>query len=135
MTKHEALARANFLEGYNCAQAVLLAFAEDAGLEKDTALRLASSFGGGVGGMREMCGALSGAFMLAGVKGSAGIEAPGTTKAQTYQQTREMANAFKEKNGTYLCCELKGVADGNVRRSCPGCIEDACALVEKMLGL
>ena len=44
-----------------------------------------------------------------------------------------MANAFKEKNGTYLCCELKGVADGNVRRSCPGCIEDACALVEKML--
>ena len=52
MTKHEALARANFLEGYNCAQAVLLAFAEDAGLEKDTALRLASSFGGGIGGMR-----------------------------------------------------------------------------------
>lgn len=49
MTKHEALARANFLGGYNCAQAVLLAFAEDAGLEKNTALRLASSFGGGVG--------------------------------------------------------------------------------------
>ena len=67
MTKHEALARANFLEGYNCAQAVLLAFAEDAGLEKNTALRLASSFGGGVGGMREMCGALSGACMAAGL--------------------------------------------------------------------
>ena len=95
---------------------------------------MAEGFGLGMGVM-DMCGALSGAFMLAGVKGSAGIEAPGTTKAQTYQQTREMANAFKEKNGTYLCYELKGVADGNVRRSCPGCIEDACALAEKMLGL
>ena len=60
MTKHEALARANFLEGYNCAQAVLLAFAEDAGLEKDTALRLASSFGGGIGGMRRRVRQLGG---------------------------------------------------------------------------
>ena len=95
---------------------------------------MAEGFGLGRGVM-ELCGALSGAFMLAGVKGSAGVEAPGTTKAQTYQTTREMANAFKEKNGTYLCRELKGVTDGNVRRSCPGCIEDACALVEEMLGL
>lgn len=113
---------------------VACAYCDLVGLDEQTAYKMAEGFGLGMGVM-DMCGALSGAFMLAGVKGSAGIEAPGTTKAQTYQQTREMANAFKEKNGTYLCCELKGVADGNVRRSCPGCIEDACALVEKMLGL
>ena len=121
-------------KGYNCAQAVACSFCEEFGVDREEMFKIAEGFGFGMGIM-DMCGALSGAFMLAGVKGSAGIEAPGTTKAQPYQQTREMANAFKEKNGTYLCCELKGVADGNVRRSCPCCIEDACALVEKMLGL
>ena len=121
MTERQQRAQELHGKGYNCAQSVVCAYCD-----------LAEGFGFGMGIM-DMCGALSGAFMLAGVKGSAGIKAPGTTKAQTYQQTREMANAFKEKNGTYLCCELKGVADGNVRRSCPGCIEDACALVEKML--
>ena len=134
MTERQQRAQELHGKGYNCAQSVACAYCDLVGLDEQTAYKMAEGFGLGMGVM-DMCGALSGAFMLAGVKGSAGIEAPGTTKAQTYQQTREMANAFKEKNGTYLCCELKGVADGNVRRSCPGCIEDACALVEKMLGL
>ena len=100
MTKHEALARANFLEGYNCAQAVLLAFAEDAGLEKDTALRLASSFGGGVGGMREMCGALSGACMAAGLL--FGYDSPDAKeeKAAHYARIRTIADAFRAEFGT-----------------------------------
>lgn len=126
MTERQQRAQELHGKGYNCAQSVACAYCDLVGLDEQTAYKMAEGFGLGMGVM-DMCGALSGAFMLAGVKGSAGIEAPGTTKAQTYQQTREMANAFKEKNGTYLCCELKGVADGNVRRSCPGCIEDACA--------
>ena len=103
MTKHEALARANFLEGYNCAQAVLLAFAEDAGLEKNTALRLASSFGGGVGGMREMCGALSGACMAAGLL--FGYDSPDAKeeKAAHYTDTvRFSAGAFQDALGVKL---------------------------------
>lgn len=132
MTERQQRAQELHGKGYNCAQSVVCAYCDLVGLDEQTAYKMAEGFGLGMGVM-DMCGALSGAFMLAGVKGSAGIKAPDTTKAQTYQQTREMANAFKEKNGTYLCCELKGVADGNVRRSCPGCIEDACALVEKML--
>ena len=128
MTERQQRAQELHGKGYNCAQSVACAYCDLVGLDEQTAYKMAEGFGLGMGVM-DMCGALT------GVKGSAGIEAPGTTKAQTYQQTREMANAFKEKNGTYLCCELKGVADGNVRRSCPGCIEDACALVEKMLGL
>lgn len=134
MTERQQRAQEFHGKGYNCAQSVVCAYADLVGLDEQTAYKMAEGFGLGMGVM-ELCGALSGAFMLAGVKGSAGVEAPGTTKAQTYQTTREMANAFKEKNGTYLCRELKGVTDGNVRRSCPGCIEDACALVEKMLGL
>ena len=128
MTERQQRAQELHGKGYNCAQSVVCAYCDLVGLDEQTAYKMAEGFGLGMGVMD-----MSGAFMLAGVKGSAGIEAPGTTKAQTYQQTREMANAFKEKNGTYLCRELKGVADGNVRRSCPGCIEDACALVEKML--
>ncbi len=109
MTKHEALARANFLEGYNCAQAVLLAFAEDAGLEKDTALRLASSFGGGVGGMREMCGALSGACMAAGLL--FGYDSPDAKeeKAAHYARIRTIADAFRAEFGTILCRDILGL--------------------------
>ena len=109
MTKHEALARANFLEGYNCAQAVLLAFAEDAGLEKNTALRLASSFGGGVGGMREMCGALSGACMAAGLL--FGYDSPDAKeeKAAHYTRIRTIADAFRAEFGTILCRDILGL--------------------------
>ena len=64
---HEEKAVENFLAGYNCAQSVFLAFAEDLGLEADFALRLASSFGGGMGRLREVCGGVSGILMAAGL--------------------------------------------------------------------
>lgn len=119
-------------KGYNCAQAVLCAYCGRLGLDEDTAYKMAEGFGLGMG-MMEICGALTGAFMLAGYQRSAGTDHPGETKAQTYQLTKTMAQAFREKNETYLCRELKGVTDGRVRRSCPGCISDACELVENFL--
>ena len=64
---HRALAEQNFENGYNCAQAVLLAFSDLTGLEEKAALSLASSFGGGMGRLREVCGAVSGMFMVAGL--------------------------------------------------------------------
>ena len=64
---HQTLAGDLFLEGYNCAQAVFLAFTDVTGFDKETALKLSSSFGGGMGCLREVCGAVSGAFMVAGV--------------------------------------------------------------------
>ena len=67
MTKHEQRAKELFLEGYNCAQAVLLAFASEVGLDEATSAKLASSFGGGLGGMRQVCGAVSGMCMAAGL--------------------------------------------------------------------
>jgi len=119
-------------KGYNCAQAVVCAYCDLFGVDEETAFKLSEGFGSGMG-LMEMCGALSGAYMLAGMKKSGGPAQSGKTKAATYQMTRSMASAFQEKNGTYLCRELKGVSDGVVRRSCPGCIEDACALVEQLL--
>ena len=67
LNSHSNQARAYFLEGYNCSQSVFLAFHEELGLDKEMAARLASSFGGGMGRLREVCGAVSGMFLAAGL--------------------------------------------------------------------
>ena len=113
-------------------RAGVCAYCDLFGLDEETAYKMAEGFGLGMG-MMDTCGALSAAFMLAGMQGSKGTEHPGETKAQTYKTTKMLAAAFWEKNGTYLCRELKGIADGKMRRSCPGCIEDACSLIETAL--
>ena len=132
MTERAEQAQRLHDKGYNCAQAVVCAYCDRFGLDEETAYKMAEGFGLGMG-LMDTCGALTGAFMLAGLRGSKGTAHPGETKGQTYKTTKMLAAAFREKNGTYLCRELKGVADGKVRRSCPGCIEDACALVEQYL--
>ena len=67
MINHREKAKENFMAGYNCAQSVFLAFCDETGLDRETAARLASSFGGGMGRLREVCGAVSGMFMAAGM--------------------------------------------------------------------
>jgi len=114
-------------QGYNCAQAVVCAYHDCFGIDRETAYRVAEGFGFGMGNM-EVCGALSGLFLLAGLRYSGGTEQPGKTKSQTYRFNKQVASAFREKNGTILCRELKGVGSGEVRRSCNGCIQDACQL-------
>ena len=132
MTERAERAQSLHNKGYNCAQAVVCAYCDLFGLDEETAYKMAEGFGLGMG-MMDTCGALSAAFMLAGMQGSKGTEHPGETKAQTYKTTKMLAAAFREKNGTYLCRELKGIADGKMRRSCPGCIKDACSLIETAL--
>lgn len=132
MTERAERAQSLHNKGYNCAQAVVCAYCDLFGLDEETAYKMAEGFGLGMG-MMDTCGALSAAFMLAGMQGSKGTEHPGETKAQTYKTTKMLAAAFREKNGTCLCRELKGIADGKMRRSCPGCIEDACSLIETVL--
>ena len=132
MTERAERAQSLHNKGYNCAQAVVCAYCDLFGLDEETAYKMAEGFGLGMG-MMDTCGALSAAFMLAGMQGSKGTEHPGETKAQTYKTTKILAAAFREKNGIYLCRELKGIADDKMRRSCPGCIEDACSLIETAL--
>jgi len=107
MTKHEEMARSLFLEGYNCAQAVFLAFSDLTGYSREESLKLASSFGGGFGRLREVCGAVSGAEMALGaLTGYTSLD--DAEKKAHYTRVRELANRFKEKNGTYICRELLG---------------------------
>lgn len=105
-------AMALFHEGYNCSQSVLLAFSDELGLDRVTAMKLSSSFGGGMGRLREVCGAVSGMFMVAGLKD--GYDVPGDMekKAAHYALIQHLAAEFKKENPSIICRELLGLPDG-----------------------
>ena len=120
-------------KAYNCAQAVACTFCKEFGVDEQEMFRIAEGFGLGMG-MMEMCGALSGMMMVIGLANSVGDLKKGMpTKGSTYKQVKEQVQKFKEKNGSYLCRELKGVETGKVLCSCPQCIMDAVALTEEYL--
>jgi C_GCAxxG_C_C family probable redox protein len=95
-----------FTKGYNCAQSTAYAFAEEAGLDPQAALNMMSGFGGGVGGSREMCGAVSGMVYALGILN--GTYDPHDTSAKTrlYQKVRQGMTEFREEFGTTCCKEL-----------------------------
>ena len=102
-------AMANFKNGYNCSQSILLAFADMIPVDRDILSRMASSFGGGMGRLREVCGSVSGMFMVAGfLYGYAGPET-GQVKADHYARIQELARRFEEKHGTIICREMLGL--------------------------
>lgn len=101
-----------FEEGYNCCQSVFLTFAEYYGLDQNTAARLSASFGGGVGRLREICGAVSGMALVCGLECGATDGADQVGKAANYEQMQQLAAHFKERNGSLICRELLGL-DGN----------------------
>ena len=98
-----------FEEGYNCAQSVALAFADILPLDRQSLARLASSFGGGVGRLREICGAVSGMAMVLGfLYGYSGPET-GPLKAEHYALVQKAAKDFEARNGSVVCRELLGL--------------------------
>lgn len=98
-----------FREGYNCAQSVFCAFADDLGLDFETALKLSSSFGGGMGRLREVCGAVSAMFMIAGLKYGYTTPNNDNIKAEHYTRIQKLAEEFKKRNKTIICRELLGL--------------------------
>ena len=132
-SKKAEYARELHQKGYNCAQAVACSFCEELGVDEETLFRISEGFGFGMG-MMEMCGALSGMAMVIGLNNSVGNLAKGeATKGSTYKQVKEYIHRFQEKNGAYLCRELKGVETGKMLCSCPQCIMDAAELTEEYL--
>ena len=104
-------ALALFKEGYNCSQAVALAFADMVGMDEKMLVRMTSSFGGGMGRLREVCGAVSGMFFVAGAL--YGYEEPGVVgqqeKAAHYTRIQELAAEYRTINGSIVCRELLGL--------------------------
>lgn len=98
-----------FREGYNCSQSVFAAYAEDYGMDKELALRLSASFGGGMGRMREVCGAFSGMLMVAGLETGAVEGKDVAGKKANYDMVQKLAAIYREKNGSIYCKELLGL--------------------------
>lgn len=99
-------ARELFKSGYNCAQSVFCTFAEDVGMDFETALKLSSSFGGGMGRLREVCGAVSAMFMIAGLKYGYTSNNDDITKENHYAIVQALGKIFEEQNGSIICREL-----------------------------
>lgn len=138
-----ARARELFTAGYNCSQAVLLAYEDLCGLSHEEAARLASSFGGGMGRMREVCGAVSGMSMVAGLAYGYSDPTDRAAKAEHYRRIQELAGEFRERNGSIVCRELLGLSPGPDRpdpsertagyyrkRPCQELVFDAAAILE-----
>lgn len=141
-----------FLEGYNCSQSVFAAYADLFGMEKETALRVSASFGGGIGRMREVCGAANGMFMVAGMLSGSTEGKDQVAKRNNYEIVQRLAEEFKKENGgSYICRELLGLDKNGKKvilgdttpearteeyykkRPCLKTIQGAAALVERML--
>lgn len=135
-----------FLDGYNCSQSVFLAFEDKYDIDHSTAMRLSSSFGGGMGRLREVCGAVSGMFMVAGIL--YGYDTPGDfeAKSQHYARIQELAEEYSGRNGSIVCREILGLGKGKddpvpsrrtqeyyKKRPCPDLVAMAAAIMEEYI--
>lgn len=109
MNKYEELAGKYFTDGYNCAQAVFAAFHEKMGMTESQALKLSSAFGGGMGRLREVCGAVSGMFMVLGTLYGYDDAKADVEKKALYSKVQKLADEFKDEYKTIICRELLGV--------------------------
>lgn len=103
---HSELAAENFLRGYNCSQAVVVAFCDVTGMKPEYAARLSSSFGGGVGRMREICGAVSGMLLVAGLLYGYDVPGDDESKRAHYKLVQELAGKFREQEHSIICREI-----------------------------
>ena len=141
---HSILAGDLFLGGYNCAQSVVVAFCDVTGLEKDFAARMASSFGGGMGRLREVCGAVSGMLMVLGLL--YGYDTPGDdiSKKAQYRDVQALCGQFREEVGSIVCREIlknpstdpipsPRTAEYYAVRPCVRLVMDAAAILDKVI--
>ncbi|WMC92345.1 C-GCAxxG-C-C family protein [Kineothrix sp. MB12-C1] len=110
MSEHSVLAKELFKKGYSCSQSIVLAFNDETGLDSETALKVSSSFGGGMGRLREVCGAVSGMFVVVGILYGYSDPSDRIAKAKHYKLVQALAMKFKDKNNSIICRELLGLS-------------------------
>lgn len=146
MTRREK-AEGLFIQGYNCAQSVALAFSDQLPMDEETLAKLSCSFGGGMGRLREVCGAVTGMFLVCGLLYGYGSPETGEIKAAHYSRIQDLAHRFQEEHrGTYLCRELLGLDVKNddptpsprtekyyQTRPCKALVGDAAELLEQYI--
>lgn len=141
---HREKAKELFFEGYNCSQAVFAAFCDVTGMDEETALKISSSFGGGLGRLREVCGAFSGAAMVLGML--YGNTDP-SLKQEQYARIQKIAEEFKKQQGSVVCREILGLRKGEnsaakpdarteeyyKKRPCALIVEEAAELIDRYI--
>ncbi len=132
-------------EGFSCAQALLAVYGPELGMDRETALKVAGGFGGGMGRMAGICGAVTGAFMVIGLVHGMTKKGDLPQKERSYETIRQFAEKFKARNRTLVCRELMGVdvstpegfaeskAKNIARTVCPKFVRDAAEILEEML--
>lgn len=110
MSKHSDIARNLFEDGYNCSQSVVAAFCDEMDIDLDLALRMSSSFGGGMGRLREVCGAVTGMFVVLGIMYGYTDPTDSVAKAAHYELVQSVAGQFKSKNSSLICRDLLGLS-------------------------
>jgi len=138
-------AAADFKKGFSCSQAVLAALSEQLGLDREKALKISQSFGGGMARLGLTCGAVTGAFMVIGLKYGRARAEDERAKEKTYALVRDFVDRFKAKHGSIVCNDLIGAemntaeghdqaaARGVFERLCPEYVRDAVEILEKIL--
>jgi len=132
-------------EGYSCSQSILLTYGKRFGISRENAIKVASSFGGGIGGMGDICGAVSGAFMAIGLKyGKTNIDEKGINE-KSYEKVREFVEKFKGINGAIKCNDLLGydistsegrqlAKEKNIFKTvCPKAVQTSAEILEELL--
>lgn len=131
--------------GFNCAQSVFSSFCEELGLDRETALKISGAFGGGMGHTGEVCGAVSGAFMVIGLKYGKSKADDNAAKEKTYALVQEFSKRFKAEFGSVNCKELlkydigiveemkKAAEEGLFKSLCPMLVKRATEIVEEIL--
>ena len=131
-----------FNEGFNCSQAILSAYCEEFGMDKKTALRLACGFGAGMGRLQETCGAVTGAYMLFGLKYGKFTKGDEESKEKTYSMVMEFTSRFIKRNGTTSCREILGFnlltedkqkAKEKFSVICPKIVRSAAEIIEEIM--
>lgn len=131
-----------FMQGYNCSQSVVAAFADMYGFTEEQAMRMAASFGGGIGRMRQTCGAACGMFLLAGLECGATDGADRAGKSHNYAVVQQLAAEYERQNGSLVCAELLGLkpktpvvttaeartAEYYAKRPCPNLVKMAARI-------
>lgn len=144
MSERVQKARENFLNGYNCAQAVFMAYADLIGMTAEEAAKFSSPFGAGFGRMREVCGTVSAMTMLLGFFEGNANPNDQAGKTRIYTRERELAELFMAEQKSIICREILGLQKGeeeppapSVRtmayyesRPCLGCVETAARIIE-----
>jgi C_GCAxxG_C_C family probable redox protein len=127
----------SFKNGYNCAQAVFATYSDLFGLDKELALKIASSFGGGIGGMREVCGTVSGMAMVAGLFNGTFQPNDKEGKKMNYHTVQLLSDEFKNENGSIICKQLlglePGLPEGKEKKPCAEYVRMCSMLIEKHL--